>query len=956
MSRVSAIDSTRESPDEPMHSIKGNIRFEDVSFQYSSLSTPVLKQLSLSIAASKMTALVGPSGGGKTTVAALIARLYDTDQGLVSIDGMDITKLSPAILRRHIAFVEQDPVLLDMSILENVLSGLYAGTDSDLDSVVHLVDALRGGVEFNMALEQFPEVSASVKRVIHALEKAGAWDFVRAFSHGLATKVGPKGQQLSGGQRQRIAMARALVRDAPILILDEATAALDSANEEYIQEVLKTEFAGRTILCIAHRLSTIKSADHIVVLDEGRVLEEGSFDELVARDGTFTHMVQLQSMNSQDSGDRVFNRVIQPKLGSREPESPDRTQTTINATEISEVDINDTAPRFTSVFRQILRLSRPQRAWILLGVAAAFFIGQAHVFLSVLTGLCVKDVNVCAPEPIIRSSGERYGLIFLLLALSEFSANVCSSSSFGWAAEKLLLRIRVQLLRAFLSQDVAWHESDGRSPNSLLTHISADTASLGSITGNVLGVVLGVVIAVVSGIILAHIVAWRIALALLFLVPLLFITSWMRQRVLTQYQERHKIAFATSVAVAKEAVDAIKTVSLFGLEGERLAAYKRALRGPYDATLQTVAYGNLWLAIANSAQVFIFGAAYWWGAKIILDGYNTQSEFFTAMLAMLFGAQAAGILLSMGTDFSRAQVAAGKVLELLPLTPPYTISGKDIALATATAIEPDEESALLGNEPFTATETRADGMHVSFESVHFRYPSRPSVEVLRGLSLEVPAGSMAAIVGPSGSGKTTVLSLLQQFYQPESGQIKLDSVQLDHHKPETLDAISWAPQSASLFVGSVAFNISIGAGASGQNISHARVEEAAKAANIHDLVCSLPEGYNTEVGTDGSRLSGGQRHRIALARALVRPSRLLLLDEPTAALDAESESKWQDTLQQLRKKGNVTIILVAQRLATIRDADVIFYVQDGQCVASGTNSDLMNSCDAYRQSVAHQNL
>jgi ATP-binding cassette subfamily B (MDR/TAP) protein 1 len=302
------IDNTSMSTEKPA-SVDGSVELRDVTFTYPSRPDhPVLNQISLNCVAGKMTAIVGLSGSGKSTIASLITRFYDPQSGEVLLDGRNIKDFNLKSLRGLISLVQQEPSLLDRSILENIALGLvnsesHSRLESTLlsDSLAHIAVAVRNGEDLLKCAELAgPEIIEIVQLVQHAAELADVDVFIHRLEFGYATLVGSSGSLVSGGQKQRIALARALVRDPKILILDEATAALDSASEQRIQAAIDRASRGRTVISIAHRLSTIRSAYNIVVMKKGVIIEQGTHDELLELDGSYADMIRLQSVKASD--------------------------------------------------------------------------------------------------------------------------------------------------------------------------------------------------------------------------------------------------------------------------------------------------------------------------------------------------------------------------------------------------------------------------------------------------------------------------------------------------------------------------------------------------------------------------------------------------------------------------------------------------------------------------------
>lgn len=990
--RKPPIDSTEQSEGCKRSEIEGEITFEDVSFSYPSRpEVPVLQKVNLSIPGNKMTGIVGLSGSGKSTIAALAERLYDPGNGKVTVDGTDLRELNLSSYRGHVALVEQMPSLFNRSILENIAHGLVGSARPEHQAlqeallsgaVSELVDAVRKGGDLETLAQRSPALEAIVRLAREAADLVGASEYIVRLEHGYATAVGPGGNQLSGGQKQRAAFARAVIRNPSILILDEATAALDSASEARIQTAMDKFSANRTTIVIAHRLSTIKNADNILVMERGgKVVEQGTYASLMEKDGVFASLVKLQSLSSdqdepssqdpdaRDSADtRIEKKASAGEAGSRI--EFDRS----SAVGDDGGNITPPAPKenvadgdrgFLSTFGAILGFARPQFLFIILGISAATLVGGSHSGEAVIFGNVVSRLNSCRLPAAIRDAASLFGGLFFGLALLEFFANVVSTASFGWVSEKLLYKTRVLSLRSLLNKSLHWHESEGRTPGSLVSYISADAIAMSGLTGTILGVTFAVLVNLVSGIVLAHIVAWKIAVVLLACVPVLLASGFLRIRVQAKFAARHAKAFADSVAIAIEAVDSIRIISTFSLQADAANTFLRSLTGPYKATLKSILIGNLYLAMSFSIGNCVYALAYWWGAKQTSNGTYTQTQFFIVLTALLFAAQSSGQIFSLAPDISRAAVASRRVLNLI--LPKGEKAARVEKEARRTAADPEKAASL----PLACPESAVDekdrkGVTIALKNVNFSYPSRPDVPVLTSLSLDIPAGSFAALVGPSGAGKSTVVSLLERLYVPSTGAICLDGydiTQAPEAPPGTQqsssfrDAIALVPQDTVLFSGTVAFNIGLGA-RPGHTATQAEIEEAARLACIHDTIAGLPEGYDTPCGPSAGLqfFSGGQKQRLCIARALVRKPKLLLLDESSSALDAESEARWETALEGIRKEGGITIVAVAHRLRTIKKADLIFVIEGGKVLDRGGHEELVARCERYRNDVLHQTL
>ncbi|KAI9805166.1 MAG: hypothetical protein M1825_001002 [Sarcosagium campestre] len=990
--RQPRIDGTSGNLGNVSNQISGQVDFRNVIFSYPSRPhTRVLQEVSFSIPANKHTAIVGLSGSGKSTIAALLERLYDPDSGVITLDGIDLREYNLRYIRGFIGMVQQEPTLLDRSILENIAHGLVGSSREehiDLNrsllgsGLANLAESIRNGKDFqstvNKSSDQIKKIMSLVER---AARLADALAFIDCLPHGLATTVGAIGSQLSGGQKQRVSLARALVREPKILLLDEATAALDSASEMRIQASLDAVHSDRTTISIAHRLSTVKTADNLIVFREGRIVEQGSPVDLMESGGEYSSMLQMQSVDSaagsSQSSSPIPEDITTPTV---QDIVRDQIDSLNNTTEVVvEIEGDKSAlqkvkpipsglkaktpnlgptgsrPLFSTCYG-IIAMTRPQLLIVIIGLFSSIIVGGAYSGEAVIFGQTVGNLSPCRGAMSIESSGRLFGLLFFLLGLVEFAANLVNVSAFGFVSEKLLFKVRVLSLRTLLSQEIQWHESNGRNPATSLSYISGDANALAGLTGTLLGVLLSIVVNLITGIVLSHVVAWKIAIVLLATLPVLLGSGFMRLRVLAQFHERHQKAFASSVSITVEAVKNIRTIATFSLERECFAVYQRSLREPYRATIRAIALGNMWLATAYSISNLVYALAYWWGARQVISGFYSPTQFFTVLPALLFSAQACGQMFSLAPDLSKARVAAARVLDLLDQSPNDGASAQTNAnldrFLPCEKSEVDIEAAYGLNENCAASIVQ--GTSVAFRDVHFTYPARPTKSALCGLNIEVQPGEFCALVGSSGAGKSTIIALLERFYRPDSGTVEIDGRDISSYEgADFRHDIALVPQDSTLFEGTLRFNLALGARPTSE-VTDANIESVCRFANIHDTISALPDGYNTTCGPNGSHFSGGQKQRLSIARALLRKPRLLLLDECTSALDAEAEALLQDTLERIGQI--ITVIAVAHRLHTIQRATRIFLIESGRCVDSGTHTELLGRSRVYRETANYQNL
>lgn len=973
MDRPSTIDGTADSGLRLAPVTVGQFKLQNVTFSYPSRPEQnVLENISLEFPAGKKTALVGFSGSGKSTVTSLLLRLYDPTEGSVLLDGHDLRELNVRQVRSLIGIVQQESTLLDRSILENIANGLVnsaAPGHQHLRDTLHgpqlhaVAAAIRGGCDATeAATEQGPIVVEILSMVQHAAGIADAERFISEMPEGLGTVVGSGGARLSGGQRQRIAIARSMVKDPQILILDEATASLDSQSEREILGALERCSEGRTVISVAHRLSTIQKADKIIVMKNGRIVEEGSPAGLMSKQGSYASLVNLQNLNTESVGQRTsqdgsISGVTTVEKMDYGHESTDEADVSVDVTKeslehkkrsISESAVEaDETPANQSLGYLISSMSRyirPNALTAVVALAAASIVGGAYCADAVIFGHTVSGLSPCGSPDHIRSSGRLYGLLFFVLGIIEFFANVVSWVGFGWVSEDAIYAIRTSLFRSLFEQDVQWHQSKGRTPSSLLALITNDGNQIAGLSGSIIGTILSICINLVAAVIMTLIIAWRISLVCLAIVPILLGVGLTQLRALSRFTEKHENAFNESVGISVEAVNSIKTVAALALEHEILGVYRRTLEGPRKEVTAVSLYTSLWLALQYLVGNLAFALGFWWGSKQVFSGLYSQTQFIMVVFSLLVSAQLWSQMFALAPEISNARGAVTRVTSVIEMGSSGSgtqgrpgVQEKDVeAIAETKAVSPHREG----------------GIDIKLQDVHFAYPGRQSAPALRGLSLHVRPGQFAGLVGPSGAGKSTITSLVERMYIPSYGEIFIDGVDITKQKGVSFrDDIALVPQDGVLFDGTIRFNLSLGA-RPGTSVSDEDMIEACKLANIHDTIDDLPQGYDTLCGANGSQLSTGQKHRLAIARALVRKPRLLILDEPTSALDAETERVLQENLR-IATQG-ITVLVIAHRLNTIRHADVIFLIEAGQCVDAGTHNELFTRSETYRANVLGQ--
>ncbi|KZT11907.1 P-loop containing nucleoside triphosphate hydrolase protein [Laetiporus sulphureus 93-53] len=921
--RVPDIDSQNEDGLKPENCV-GEITLEHVKFNYPSRpDVRIVKDLSVTFPAGKTTALVGASGSGKSTVISLVERFYDPLEGAVKLDGINLKDLNLRWLRSQIGLVSQEPTLFATTIKGNVAHGLI-------------------GTKWEHASDD--EKMALIKE---ACIKANADGFITKLPLSYDTMVGERGFLLSGGQKQRIAIARAIVSDPKVLLLDEATSALDTQSEGIVQNALDKAAAGRTTITIAHRLSTIKDADCIYVMGDGLVLESGTHQQLLQdENGPYSRLVAAQRL--RDAREKRGNEETDSQTAASDDEEIEDYEKAAEA----EVPLSRSKSG-RSLASQILEQRNKEKAehreygmWYLLrrffginrenwklymfGAIAAIGNGATYpafgiVYAKGISGFSDTD------EHTRRHNGDRVALWFFIIAILSAMAIGFQNFYFASSAGLLTNKIRSLSFRAVVRQDIEFFDKDENNTGQLTSNLSDNPQKVNGLAGVTLGAIVQSCATLVTGTIIGLIFAWKLGLVGLACTPVLFSAGYIRLRVVVLKDQQNKHAHEQSAQLACEAAGAIRTVASLIREDDCLRLYSESLEEPLRNSNRKAIYSNAIYALSQSMSFYVIALIFWYGSRLVSSGELSTFQFFVGLMSTTFSAIQAGNVFSFVPDISSAKGAAADVITLLDSMP-----------------EIDAES--------TEGEIPGDVVgRIRFENVHFRYPTRPGVRVLRDLNLTVEPGTYVALVGASGCGKSTTIQLIERFYDPLMGTIYLDEQPVTKYNvSEYRKHIALVSQEPTLYSGTIRFNILLGAVKPQSEITQEEIEAACRNANILDFIQSLPQGFDTEVGGKGSQLSGGQKQRIAIARALLRNPKVLLLDEATSALDSNSEKVVQEALDRAAK--GRTTIAIAHRLSTIQNANRIYFIKDGAVSEAGTHDELLALKGGYYEYVQLQAL
>ncbi|KZP01325.1 P-loop containing nucleoside triphosphate hydrolase protein [Calocera viscosa TUFC12733] len=933
--RVPAIDSASPAGKKLDH-VDGHITLDNVVFDYPSRpDVRVLKGLSIHFQAGRTAALVGASGSGKSTIVALVERFYDPLQGNVRLDGVDIRELNVGWLRSQIGLVSQEPTLFATSVRLNVEHGL-TGTPME-----HL--------------------SADEKLVLvkEACVKANADGFISKLPEGYDTNVGQAGLLLSGGQKQRIAIARAIVSDPKILLLDEATSALDTQSEGIVQNALDKASQGRTTITIAHRLSTIRDADQIYVMGDGQVLEHGTHNDLLSNEqGPYARLVSAQKLrerqNTNDDDDD--DDAISP---TGEKHSAGQLMTDAEAQEAAEAEIplqrtgtgrsvgsdimekrrqqgllpeqqEDRDYGFFYLFKRMGLLNREALKLYGFGSIFAICTGMVYPAFGIVYGGTIQSFATYQGED-LRKAGNRNALWFFLIAVA---ASICigfNNGFFGSAAAQLTRRLRSLSFSSILRQDVTWFDEERHSTGALTAGLSDNPQKISGLGGVTLGAIVQSITTVIGGAIIGLCYGWKLGLVGIACIPFVISAGYIRLRVVVLKDQKNKHAHEDSAQLACEVAGAIRTVASLTREKAACKEYSDSLEVPLRNSNRNSIYSTGFYALSQSMSFFAIALIFWYGSRLVASQEYTTQQFFICLMSVTFGAIQAGNVFTFVPDMSSAKGAAASTINLIDSEPEID----------SDSTEGDKLPEVKGQ--------------IIFHDVHFRYPTRPGVRVLRNLSIHVNPGETVAICGASGCGKSTTIQLIERFYDPLAGSVTVDGIPITAvNVSEYRKHIAIVSQEPTLYAGTIRFNVLLGANKPAEEVTQEELEAACRDANILDFIQSLPDGFETSVGNKGTSLSGGQKQRIAIARALIRNPKVLLLDEATSALDSQSERVVQEALD-VASRGRTTIA-IAHRLSTIQNADRIYYLAEGKVAEVGTHDELLRMRGGYFELVQLQAL
>ena len=884
-----AILESESAAERPGPELRPEVAFEGVTFGYDDGHRPALHDVSFDLRIGETLGVVGASGAGKSTLVWLMYRFYDPQVGSIRLGGHDLRELPLSTIRDNISVVTQDTYLFHGTVADNLRFGKPDATPRELEE---------------------------------AARAANAHEFISHLPYGYDTVVGERAVRLSGGQRQRLAIARALLKDAPILLLDEALSSVDAENEAVIQAALDRLMKNRTTLVIAHRLSSIINADRILVLDEGRAVEIGTHAELIAADGTYAGLMRQQTR--MGVGEVAHSAAEMARAHVPADHTPDLSHLSTGhghhhpAPSRTSADHAEVNIRSLTVWMRLFGLVRSVRLQFLGTLALGMLHHGSVIVLGALSALLVGAVF--RDEPLTT-------LLILVCVFAPLSSLLFYLET--WQAHdmafRLLARMRIDL----------YEKLEPLAPAYMVRRRSGDFVSV--IGGDVETVEF----------FFAHAISPMIVAVLIpgGLLAALAIISWPIAAVLAPFL----VAVAVSPFFANTRIERLGD-EIRGRMGDIHAYMVDSIQGMREIS----AFGR---GADRNDELSEKGWAYASHLVRFQKSQAFQIGFMEAMMGVgSLAVLATGVWLVLDGQIARTQLPLVSVLALASFSPVTELARTmkqmmETLAASRRILAIHDEAVPVRDGPGVTgdTDERLSATHsTEFHEVTFAY-SEGDPQALADVSFGIGSGQTVAIVGRSGAGKTTIAYLMMRFWDPDRGDIALHGHKLDEFRLDDLRGrMALVAQDTYLFNNTIRENIRLGR----HDATDSEVEEAARQANALEFIESFPDGYDTRVGERGMQLSGGQRQRIAIARAILKNAPVLILDEATSHLDAISEATVRDALDRLMA-GRTTVV-IAHRLSTIRDVDNILVVEGGQVVEQGTHEQLLSRGGMYAQLVSAQ--
>ena len=880
---IDQVSPVQETPDAiDLGEVEGRVEFKDVSFGYDSHGD-VLHNINIEAKPGQIIALVGASGSGKSTVANLIPRFYDVTGGSISIDGVDIRKMILPSLRRHVGIVHQDTFLFSGTIRENISYG---------------------------------KPDASLEEIQKASKVARLHDFIMTLPDGYDTLIGERGITLSGGQKQRLSIARTILLNPRILIMDDSTSSVDTSTEYLIQQALIEALAGRTTFVIAHRLRTVQRADLILVLKDGRVVERGKHAELLARGGLYTQLYGLQFQPQEANNLSGIPLRTEAIASSTKMEGDDHQRSTKKEKYFSgslskSDDIEYGSPYDSRVVSRMAGYFKAHKLAIILTIAATLLFTFSSVASPYIVGLAENNYiltgNLSGLNIIV--------LVFIGMGLLNWVSYYVQIVAEARLGQSVLLKLRTQLFDHLQRLSIRFfsHNEVGR----IMSRVQNDVGELGDFFDSGAFWVIGEIVSMAGIIVILFTMQANLALLTLGVVPVLivFIVLWQKKARRSFIKVRQTLSSVNGAL--EENISGVRVIQSLSREDLNSQHFEQVNQSNFIANIQSARISSAMMPAVEMLLSISIASIVLFGGLNVLSGAMLVGTLVAFVLYIQDFFDPIRALTMEYAQLQRAMASGARVFELLDVKPEMKEKPTDVRL-----------SRIRGE--------------IKFEDVFFSY--EPGIEVLHGINLQISAGSTVALVGPTGAGKSTIISLIARFYDPTGGRILIDGYDIrDIDSSAYRRRLGLVLQDPFLFSGTIRENILYG----NLEASEQEMTAAAGAVGVHDFITRLEKGYDTILEERGQNLSMGQRQLISFARALIANPAILLLDEATASIDSYSENIIQQGINRLTK--DRTTVVIAHRLSTIYGADKIVVMDNGRIVEEGRHEELVTHGGLYTQ-------